>query len=37
MPYYKAHQYPEINRRLSYDERKRALEIVEEAGLRNLV
>jgi len=37
MPYYKAHQHPEINRRLSYDERKRALEIVEEAGLRNLV
>jgi len=37
MPYYKANQYPEINRRLSYDERKRALEIVEEAGLRNLV
>ncbi len=37
MPYYRANQYPEINRRLSYDERKRALEIVEEAGLRNLV
>ncbi|MDI6888848.1 MAG: radical SAM protein [Methanocellales archaeon] len=36
-PYYKAHQYPEINRRLSCDERKKALEIVEEAGLRNLV
>lgn len=37
MPYHKAHQYPGINRRLNYDERKRALEIVEEAGLRNLV
>jgi len=36
-PYYKAEQHPEINRRLSYIEKKRALEIVEEAGLRNLV
>jgi len=36
-PHYKAEQYPEINRRLSYNEKKRALEIVEEAGLKNLV
>jgi putative pyruvate formate lyase activating enzyme len=36
-PHYKANRYPELNRCLSYDEKKRALEIVEEAGLRNLV
>ncbi|HIH36925.1 MAG TPA: radical SAM protein [Methanocellales archaeon] len=36
-PHYKANQYPELNRCLRYDERMRALEIVRDAGLKNLV
>ncbi|MDI6639306.1 MAG: radical SAM protein, partial [Methanocellales archaeon] len=36
-PHYKASQHPELNRRLGYEERRRALEIVRDAGLRNLV
>jgi len=36
-PHYKAHQYPELNRSLSHDERMRAIEIVRDAGLKNLV
>ena len=36
-PHYKANQYPELNRSLSYNERMRALEIVRDAGLENLV
>ncbi|NYT00229.1 MAG: radical SAM protein [Methanocellales archaeon] len=36
-PHYKANQYLELNSSLSYEERMRALEIVRDAGLENLV
>lgn len=36
-PHYKANQYPELNSRLGYGERRGAIEIVRDAGLGNLV
>ncbi|ATZ61451.2 MAG: radical SAM protein [Methanosarcinales archaeon Met12] len=36
-PHYRANRYPELNRRLEYDERKKAFEIVRDVGLENLV
>ncbi len=36
-PYYRASKYPEIDRRLTSDEKRRAIEIVEEAGLEDVL
>lgn len=37
MPYYKAYLYPEISRPLTREERERALRIVKEAGIEDLL
>ncbi|MEA1984028.1 MAG: hypothetical protein U9N13_00040 [Euryarchaeota archaeon] len=36
-PCHRASKYPEIDRRLTSDEKKRAIEIVEEAGLEDVL
>jgi putative pyruvate formate lyase activating enzyme len=36
-PYYRASKYPEIDRRLTSEEKRRAIEIVEEAGLEDVL
>ncbi|WP_445475663.1 radical SAM protein [Methanococcoides methylutens] len=37
MPYYRASKYPEIDRLLTSDEKRRAIRIVEEAGLEDVL